>query len=269
MKQYYRQKNSTYANYRYSNPNTANFIAPQAKVANFIDPSMFLDAAQQYGGDAINAIRQGAQGLGGAAQDLYAQGVAKTGINLPGMADQAGQYLQGGANAVRGAAQGVGNAAQDLYAQGVARTGINIPGLAEQAGQGVQNAAVMAGRGLDQAYEGAQAAGQYIQQHPGQDAAAAGGLGALGGAAALVNRLRRGRQAAQPAMGMGGEAAGQAPGMMQRLQGMPMAGKAALGVGGAGALAGAGALGYNAMQDEEAQYRANLAYNANFRKRTR
>lgn len=235
MSNYVRVRNSHYANYRYNNPNSASFIAPQGKVANFIfdqiDPSQLAEGA----GQAWNAVKGVAGGIGNAAQDLYAQGVAKTGVNLPGMAEQA---MQG----IRGAGQAVGNAAQDLYAQGVARTGINVPGMAEQAMNGLRGA----GQVVSNAASGISPT----------DAAglAAAGSGAAAGGLALGKYARGLRGAGKSAA----NAVSQAPGMMQRagqaVANAPMAAKIGAGALGAGAL-GAGAYGVNRMmQDDEAQY---------------
>lgn len=208
---YYRNRNSIYANYRYNNPHQANFIAPQGKVANFMFDEA-LEAAQQYGGHALDAAQQyggqAAQWLGNNAhkvgqgiQDLYAQGVAKTGINVPGMVDGAGRAIQNAAvTAGRGA-----DMAYDAAAAGAGR-----------AGQMVGDAA------------------QYVQGHPGQDAAVAGGAAGLAGVGAGLRRFLRGRK--PPVADVAADVAQAAPGGLSGMQKAGLAGAGALGVGGAGAL---------------------------------
>jgi len=277
---YTRNKNSHYASYRAQNPQSAEFIAPQGKIANFmINPMDYLDPDQlqqlmQQGGGAL-------RGLGQGAQDLYAQGVARTGINLPGIADQVGQgvrglvggensFLQGQMQGVRNLADQVGQTASPYLqqAQQAASPYMQQAGEAfAPVGNAVGNAAQAVGSRASQAMDflGNAASGidpmQAGELGLAATGAAAGGLG--------LGRMARARRAASQAGQAVQGAAQQAGGMAQRARGaigsMTPGQKVGLAAGGAGVV-GAGAYGANRlMQDpEDAQYSYANKNRANF-----
>lgn len=267
---YTRNKNSTYASYRARNPHSVDFIAPEGKIANFMNPLDYLDPDMLQQG--LGAVRGVAGQVANGAQDLYAQGIARTGFNPAGLADQLGnaargviggenQFLQGQLQGVRNLAGQVGQAASP-YLQQAQTAAAPYLDQASQATSGLRQGLQQAGGFLQNAASGIDPvqAGELGLASTG---AAAGGIG--------LGRLARARRAAAQAGQAVPEAIQQVPGMVQRgmstVQGLPTGAKVGLAAGGVGAL-GAGAYGLNRMrQQEDAQYSAQSIAQARFNRK--
>lgn len=268
MKQYYRQRYSTYSNYRYSSPNSASFIAPEGKIANFMLD--FLDGVPGIDGlyDQVGGSVGGGMDIAEQMQDMQMNGAQPLGPSRFDIASQIRRMVQQGKDPLALAP----GSPEDLASPGMAQAAEGAaPGFFDRMRGAARGAREYARQGLDNAGVQAQV---YANDLKAMGRAAAGNSQQF-----LNNAMAQGRDALQGAQNYAGAAQDFAGDQMQALQANPnvQAGlkhineagqfigdhKGAVSAGAAAATAGGGGiLGWLGMNKRNAQAAAAQAAQA-------